>query len=84
LGRFWAILWVKFFSVLFCFKQTWGRFLAFYTLVFQAYIEAFLEAWFSHYFGCGSDNLGGHLWRPSLKGFRGILEGSMWIFFKRT
>jgi hypothetical protein len=47
-------------SLLFCFKQTGGRFLAFYTLVFQAYLEAFLEIGFSHFFRFGHANFKGH------------------------
>jgi hypothetical protein len=70
------------FSFLFCFKQTWGRLLAFYAFVFQAYLKGFLETWFSQFLGFGHANLGRHHWRPSLKGFKGTLEGSLWDFFK--
>ncbi len=48
------------FSLLLCFKETWGRVLAFYTLVFQAYLEVFLETRFSQFVGFGHANLGGH------------------------
>jgi hypothetical protein len=48
-------------SLLFCFKQTGGRFLAFYTLVFQAYLEVFFFAiGLSHFFGFGHANFKWH------------------------
>jgi hypothetical protein len=62
----------------FCFVlgRPGGGFWAFYTFifVFQAYLEVFLEALFSPFFGFGHYNLGGHPWRPSLKGFKGTFE----------
>lgn len=83
LGKFCAALQVDFFQ--FCFVS--GRLRAGFWpshLVFQAYLEAFSEAWLSYFFGFGCHNLGGHLSRASLKGFRGTLKGFLWIFFKKT
>ncbi len=76
--------WISF-TLLFCFGQTWGRFLAFYTFVFvfQAYLVASLEARFSHLFVFGYGNLGGHLWSPSLKGFSEHIWGMLMDFFQK-
>jgi len=65
------------------FQADSGEVFGLYTLVFQAYLEAFSEAWLSYFFGFGCHNLGEHLSRASLKRFRGTLKGFVIFFSKK-